>query len=80
MDGFIESGINFFNTCNYVFDCISSFFSNPLLYISAYGFYICLFITIVALFAKTCGFDSGKWIAGGTLASVVFKILFLSVK
>ena len=78
--GFVESGIEFFKTCNYVFSCIRMFFSNPTLYISAYAFNICLLITVIAIFAKACGFNSGKWVAGGTVGSVLFKILFLTAK
>lgn len=76
MDGIIA----FCENCNYIFQCIGSFFANPMLYISAYGFVICLFITIVSLFCKACGFKSGKWFVGGTLGSVILKIIFFTVR
>lgn len=79
VDRFIESGLAFFEACNTFISAVISFFSNPMLYISAYGFWVCVFITIIALFAKACGFNSGKWIAGGAVSSIALKILFLTI-
>lgn len=72
---FINTGLEFFKTCNAFFAGVKAFFSNPMLYISGIAYNVFLLIAVVAIFAKGCGFNSGKWISGGTIGAAIFKVL-----
>lgn len=74
MADFIREGLEFFRAVNNFFSAIGAFLSDPLKYIFAVGYWASLFIAVISLFLKTCGFKSGKWFTGGTVASIIFKI------
>ena len=74
---FIQQGIEFFKVCNKFFTTIGIFLADPLKYLIAYGFWISIFIAIVAVFLKACGFKSENYFLAGTIGSVLFKILVM---
>lgn len=77
MSDFIEKGIVFFDTCNKFFATIGMFISNPLKYIIAYGFWLSILVAIIAIFLKSFGFKSEKYIAAGTSVSILMKIFLI---
>lgn len=79
MSEFISQGLEFFKACNRFIGGIIAFITDPLPYLVAYGFWIALFVAVVGLFLKTCGFKSEKYFVAGTVASVIFKIARLIV-
>ena len=77
MSDFIQQGLEFFRACNRFFAAIGAFLTDPLKYLIAYGFWISLFIAIIAIFLRSCGFKSEKYFLAGSLGSILFKILVL---
>lgn len=77
MSEFIQQGLQFFKACNSFFAAIGAFFADPLKYIIAYGFWISLFVAIISIFLKACGFKSEKYFMAGTLGGFLFKLLVL---
>lgn len=79
MNEFINQGLEFFKACNNFIAGVIAFITDPLPYLFAYGFWLALFIAVVGLFLKACGFKSEKYFVAGTVASMIFKIARLIV-
>lgn len=77
MSEFVEQGLAFFRACNSFFAAIGAFVSDPLKYLIAYGFWISVFVSVVSVFLKACGFKSEKYFMAGTLGSFIFKVMVL---
>lgn len=71
---FVEQGLKFFKACNSFFAAIGAFISDPLKYLIAYGFWISVFVAVVSVFLKACGFKSEKYFMAGTLGSLILKL------
>lgn len=74
MNDFIAQGLEFFRACNSFFRAIGMFLADPLKYLIAWGYWISIFVSVVSVFLKACGFKSDKYFAGSTVAGVMFKI------